>query len=55
MSATAITKPTKTQKGEQTRALILDAALQIFHERGYEATTMRAIARKAGVSLGNAY
>ena len=55
MSAAAITKPTKTQKGEQTRALILDAALQIFHERGYEATTMRAIAKKAGVSLGNAY
>jgi AcrR family transcriptional regulator len=48
-------KPTKTQKGEQTKALILDAALEIFHERGYEETTMRAIARQAGVSLGNAY
>src|SRR6266852_1685298 len=46
---------TKTQKGEQTKALILDAALKIFHERGYEETTMRAIAKKAGVSLGNAY
>src|SRR5258708_25504786 len=48
-------KSTKTQKGEQTRQLILDAALEIFHERGYEETTMRAIAKKAGVSLGNAY
>src|SRR5712691_12860612 len=48
-------KSTKTQKGEQTKAQILNAALKIFHERGYEETTMRAIAKKAGVSLGNAY
>jgi len=45
----------KTQKGEQTKALILNAALEIFHEHGYEVTTMRAIAKRAGVSLGNAY
>jgi AcrR family transcriptional regulator len=42
-------------KGEQTKALILSTALEMLHERGYEATTMRAIAEKAGVSLGNAY
>jgi AcrR family transcriptional regulator len=46
---------TKTAKGEQTKALILTTALEILHERGYEQTTMRAIAEKAGVSLGNAY
>jgi AcrR family transcriptional regulator len=45
----------KTQKGEQTKALILNAALEIFHERGYDQTTMRAIAKRAEVSLGNAY
>ena len=45
----------KTAKGEQTKALILNTALEMLHERGYEATTMRAIAKKAGVSLGNAY
>lgn len=45
----------KTGKGEQTKALILTTALEMLHERGYEATTMRAIAKKAGVSLGNAY
>lgn len=45
----------KTAKGEQTKALILTTALEMLHERGYEATTMRAIAKKAGVSLGNAY
>ncbi|HEV7475600.1 MAG TPA: TetR family transcriptional regulator [Pyrinomonadaceae bacterium] len=48
-------KTTKTAKGEQTKALILTTALEMLHERGYEQTTMRAIAEKAGVSLGNAY
>lgn len=51
----AVKENTKTQKGEQTRASILNAALEIFHEKGYEETTMRAIAKRAGVSLGNAY
>ncbi|MDQ3819843.1 MAG: TetR family transcriptional regulator [Acidobacteriota bacterium] len=46
---------TKTQKGEQTRALILNTALEMFRERGYENTTMRAIAERAGVAIGNAY
>ena len=49
------TRAVKRPKGDQTRALILDTALTIFRERGYEQTTMRAIAAKAGVSLGNAY
>ena len=31
------------------------AALALFRERGYEATTMRAIAHRAGVSLGSSY
>ncbi len=44
-----------TQKGEQTRARILEAALFLFMERGYDRATMREIARQAGVSLGNAY
>jgi len=33
----------------------LSAALDLFQERGYEATTMRAIADRAGVSLGSSY
>src|SRR5438128_10563193 len=45
---------TKTPKGEQTRGLILNTALGLLRERGYERTTMRAIADQAGVSLGNA-
>jgi AcrR family transcriptional regulator len=45
----------KTGKSEQTRALILDTAMRLFRERGYDRTTMRAIAKEAGVSVGNAY
>lgn len=42
-------------KGERTRGAIIDAALGLFEERGYDATTMRAVAERAGVSVGNAY
>ncbi|MEU4037192.1 TetR/AcrR family transcriptional regulator [Streptomyces collinus] len=42
-------------KSEQTRALILETAMRLFQERGYDKTTMRAIAKEAGVSVGNAY
>lgn len=45
----------KTDKSEQTWALILETAMRLFQERGYEKTTMRAIATEAGVSVGNAY
>lgn len=43
------------ERGEQTRRAIVEAALRLFSELGYEKTTMRAIARTAGVSVGNAY
>ncbi|MGH9280014.1 MAG: TetR/AcrR family transcriptional regulator [Acidimicrobiales bacterium] len=42
-------------KSARTRSAIIDSALTLFRERGYEATTMRAIAAEAGVSVGNAY
>ncbi|MFJ5289826.1 TetR/AcrR family transcriptional regulator [Streptomyces sp. NPDC088348] len=45
----------KPPKSEQTRTLILETALRLFQERGYDKTTMRVIAREAGVSVGNAY
>jgi AcrR family transcriptional regulator len=47
--------PAKSVKSEQTRALILETALRLFQEHGYDKTTMRAIAKEAGVSVGNAY
>ena len=48
-------KVSRTSKGEQTRALILETALELFREQGYERTTMRAIAERGGLALGNAY
>ena len=44
-----------SSKSEQTRALILETAMRLFQENGYDKTTMRAIAKEAGVSVGNAY
>ena len=45
----------RSAKAEQTRAGIVDAAMTLFRASGYDATTMRAIADEAGVSLGSAY
>ena len=45
----------RTAKAAQTRAGIVDAALSLFRSGGYDATTMRAIADEAGVSLGSTY
>ncbi|MEM8882768.1 MAG: helix-turn-helix domain-containing protein, partial [Planctomycetota bacterium] len=45
----------KTSKGEQTKARIVEAALELFKENGFDETTMRAVAGKADVSLGSAY
>jgi AcrR family transcriptional regulator len=42
-------------KGEATRRQVLEAALELFRRGGYERTTMRAIAKHAGLSLGAAY
>jgi len=42
-------------KGERTRQTIEDAALKLFLERGYHATSMRLIAERAGLALGGIY
>lgn len=42
-------------KGDATRGRILDAALELFRDRGFDATTMREIAETAGVATGAAY
>jgi AcrR family transcriptional regulator len=44
-----------TSKAQQTRAAIVAAATKLFRTGGYDATTMRAVAQEAGVSVGNAY
>lgn len=40
---------------EETRRQILDTGLVLFREKGFDSTTIREIAAKAGLSLGAAY
>ena len=42
-------------KSEETRQRIFEAALEMFHDRGFDSTTMREIATRAGVATGAAY
>jgi len=44
-----------TAKAEETRARILNAALRLFRERGFDSATMRDVAAEAGVANGAAY
>jgi len=44
-----------TTKAEETGQRILDAALELFREEGFDAATMRGIAEEAGVATGAAY
>lgn len=45
----------KAPKSEETRQRILNAALKLFHDRGFEGATMRDVAEEAGVATGAAY
>ncbi len=51
----AIEKVDKVKKSDETRSRILEAALFVFRERGFEKATMREIAAEAGVAVGAAY
>jgi AcrR family transcriptional regulator len=44
-----------TDKAEQTRRAIFEAALALFREKGFDATTMQEVAVRAGVAKGAAY
>lgn len=44
-----------TKKGEATRQKLLDTAIELFATQGYDKTTMRGVAKAAGVSTGLAY
>jgi AcrR family transcriptional regulator len=48
-------KTRTTPRAEDTRRKIYEAAMELFREKGFEETTMRDIAAKAGVALGGAY
>jgi len=45
----------RSQKKAETRALLLKAAKTLFIETGYEKTTVRAIAKQAGVATGTVF
>src|SRR3984885_10912049 len=44
-----------TPKAEETGTRILDSALALFRQEGFDKATMRDIAAKAGVATGAAY
>jgi TetR/AcrR family transcriptional regulator, regulator of autoinduction and epiphytic fitness len=45
----------RTDAARQTRRVVIDAAHEIFIKRGYPATTLAAIAERAGVSVQTVY
>lgn len=48
-------KKEKPTKGEVTRLAVEDAAISLFLEQGYHATSMRQIAKRAHIALGGIY
>src|SRR5246500_4810571 len=52
---TTTIKPRTTPRAEDTRRKIYEAAMKSFREKGFDETTMRDIAAKAGVALGGTY
>ncbi|MCB9640252.1 MAG: L-tyrosine/L-tryptophan isonitrile synthase family protein [Myxococcales bacterium] len=45
----------RTSKGHRSALRMWEAAMELFGERGYEATTMREISKHSGFSLGALY
>ncbi|MBM9579318.1 TetR/AcrR family transcriptional regulator [Leptospira sp. 201903070] len=45
----------ETGKSQQTRSLLFKTAISLFQKEGYDETTMRAIAQKAGLAVGATY
>ena len=45
----------KTTKGEATRRRLMDQAMRIFLERGFQRTTLRDLSKATGLSLGSFY
>lgn len=60
MTDGAVAEPTgvpmpKQERSRRTREKIIEAAIQLFEERGFEKTTSNDIAAAAGVSIGSFY
>jgi AcrR family transcriptional regulator len=52
---TMFKKEPTTNKGEQTQRHIFDCALELFREKGFDATTMQDVASRADVAKSAAY
>lgn len=50
-----MTSKEKLKKGDVTRLAVEDAAIELFMEQGYHATSMRQIAERANLALGGIY
>lgn len=48
-------KQKETGKSQQTRFLLFKTAILSFQKEGYDETTMRTIAKKAGLAVGAYY
>jgi len=57
MSTTAIAgaREPKRQRGRIRVAAIMDAAIAVFKEKGYDAATMTEIAARSGTAIGSLY
>jgi AcrR family transcriptional regulator len=55
MDTHAAARAPKRERGKQRVAALLDAGAALFAERGYHATTMTAIAQRAGAAIGSLY
>ncbi len=53
--AVSVPSDPKQARSKQTKEKIVQAAIQLFQERGYEKTTSNEIAAAAGVSVGSFY
>lgn len=51
--AVSVPSDPKQARSKQTKEKIVQAAIQLFQERGYEKTTSNEIAAAAGVSVGS--
>src|SRR3712207_4620667 len=45
----------RPRDGAKTRADIREAAARLFHEHGYEATSLRSVAAEVGIKVGSLY
>ena len=50
-----VTRRTRGDKRERTRARLIDAAAAVIREKGYGGTALEAIARRAGMTRGAIY